>query len=205
MERLEDDCFEQFVCTGIHVRRCQRTKRPARTRVVVVDTELAVVVVKSRQLKRRPNLIGIGRQYVPSVSNLNASLAKTYATLRDAFIWPNMCPPTQIANKKKKSSMVWLSGPLHLPAPDQRCSSVTIDFIEPLPKDCGCNCMTLTDQLGLDIHIIPTACSLTAEKLTTLFFQNWYCENGLPLEIVLDRGKLFLSCFWKALHKLSSI
>lgn len=62
MERLENDRFEQFVCAGVHVRGCQRTKRPASTRVVVVDTELAVVVVRSRQLKRRPNLVGIGRQ-----------------------------------------------------------------------------------------------------------------------------------------------
>lgn len=55
MERLEDDRFEQFVCAGVHVRGCRRIKRPAGTRVVVVDTELAVVVVRSRQLKRRPN------------------------------------------------------------------------------------------------------------------------------------------------------
>ena len=55
MERLENDRFEQFVCAGVHVRGCQRTKRLAGTRVVVVDTELAVVVVRSRQLKRRPN------------------------------------------------------------------------------------------------------------------------------------------------------
>lgn len=67
MESLEDDRFDQFVCAGVHVRGCQRTIRPASTRVVVVDTELAVVVVRSRQLKRRPNLIGIGRQAFPSV------------------------------------------------------------------------------------------------------------------------------------------
>ena len=67
MERLENDRFEQFVCAGVHVRGCQRTKRPASTGVVVVDTELAVVVVRSRQLKRRPNFIGIGRHTVPSV------------------------------------------------------------------------------------------------------------------------------------------
>jgi len=38
-----------------------------------------------------------------------------------------------------------------------------------------------------------------------LFFTHWYCENGLPLEIVSDRDKLFLSRFWKELHKLTGI
>jgi hypothetical protein len=46
---------------------------------------------------------------------------------------------------------------------------------------------------------------LTAEKLADLFFKEWYCENGLPLEIVSDRDKLFVSQFWTALHKLTGI
>ena len=69
MERLENDRFEQFVCTGVHVRGCRRTNRPASTRVVVVDTELTVVVVRSRQLKRRPNLIGISRLTAPQITS----------------------------------------------------------------------------------------------------------------------------------------
>ena len=47
--------------------------------------------------------------------------------------------------------------------------------------------------------------TLTAEQLARLFFKEWYCENGLPLEIVSDRDKLFVSRFWKALHKLTGI
>lgn len=35
---------------------------------------------------------------------------------------------------------------------------------------------------------------------------NWlHCENGLPTEIISDRGKLFLSKFWRALHKLTNV
>ena len=47
--------------------------------------------------------------------------------------------------------------------------------------------------------------SLTAEELAKIFFNHWYCENGLPLEIVSDRDKLFVSRFWKALHQLTNI
>ena len=43
---------------------------------------------------------------------------------------------------------------------------------------------------------------MTAEEIALLFFNNWYCENGLPLDIISDRDKLFVSRFWKALHVL---
>lgn len=38
-----------------------------------------------------------------------------------------------------------------------------------------------------------------------VFFDEWYCENGLPLEIVSDHEKLFISKFWDALHKLMGV
>jgi hypothetical protein len=41
--------------------------------------------------------------------------------------------------------------------------------------------------------------------MACLFFDHWYCENGLPLDIVSDRDKLFMSRFWKALHKLTGV
>ena len=93
-----------------------------------------------------------------------------------------------------------------MPVPDKRCDSVAIDFIGPLPLDEGFDCiLTITDRLGSDIRLIPTTCTLTAEKLADLFFKEWYCENGLPLEIVSDRDRLFVSQFWTALHKLTGI
>jgi hypothetical protein len=38
-----------------------------------------------------------------------------------------------------------------------------------------------------------------------VFFDQWYCENGLPLEIVSDRDKLFMSKFWQVLHGLTGV
>ena len=37
------------------------------------------------------------------------------------------------------------------------------------------------------------------------FFDKWYCENGLPPEILSDHDKLFMSRFWMALHKLTGV
>ena len=37
------------------------------------------------------------------------------------------------------------------------------------------------------------------------FFNHWYCENGLPKDIISDRDKLFVSKFWASLHKLTGV
>ena len=80
------------------------------------------------------------------------------------------------------------------------------NFIRPLPEDEGKNfIITFTDRLGSDIQLVTSRTDITAEKLVYLFFDNWYCENGLPTEIISDWDKLFTSRFWKALHKLSGV
>ena len=167
------------------------------------------------------------RLVIPNVKHVHESLfrlahdsmghfghEKCLPSLINSFYWPNMrrdlehayipaCADCQ-RNKSKTSKPI---GPLHpLPIPDARCDSVAIDFIGPLPLDNGFDTIvTFTDRLGSDIQIIPTVSSLTAEKLAELFFEKWYCENGLPLEIVSDRDKLFMSTFWKSLHSLTGI
>ena len=45
----------------------------------------------------------------------------------------------------------------------------------------------------------------TAKDTTLLVFNHWYCKNGLPLDFISDRDKLFMSCFWKALFQLSGV
>ena len=79
-------------------------------------------------------------------------------------------------------------GPLHpLPIPEHHSDSIAIDFIGPLPLDDGFNCIvTITDHLGADIHIAPTHSDITAERFTAQLFNLWYCENGLPLDIISD-------------------
>jgi hypothetical protein len=63
----------------------------------------------------------------------------------------------------------------------------------------------MTDRLNSDVRIIPTHTDITAEDLAVLFFDNWYCDNGLPLDIVSDRDKLFISKFWKAFCTLTGV
>ena len=46
---------------------------------------------------------------------------------------------------------------------------------------------------------------ISAEEFALQFFTHWYCENGLPSQIVSDRDKLFVSKFWRALHLLTGV
>jgi len=139
---------------------------------------------------------------------------KSYATLRDAYYWPNMRRDLEQAYissceecQCNKSRTTKAPGPLHpLPVLDDRGSSIAMNFVGPLRPDSGCDCiLTITDRLGADIRIVPTQMDISAEDLAVLFFDHWFCENGLPLEIVSDRDKLFILCFWKALTALCRI
>lgn len=139
---------------------------------------------------------------------------KTYAALRSSYYWPNMRRdlvesyiPSCVECMRNKSGTTSIAGPLHpLPIPDARGDSVAVDFIGPLPMDEGFNMIiSMTDRLNADLRILPCKDTITAEQFALLFFDNWYCENGLPLDIVSDRDKLFLSRFWKTLHKLTGV
>ena len=139
---------------------------------------------------------------------------KSYAALRDSYYWPNMRTdleksyiPSCKACQRNKSRTTKAPGPLHpLPVPDERANSVALDFIGPLPTDSGFDCiLSMTDRLGSDVRIIPTTMKATAEDTALLVFNHWYCENGLPLDFVSDRDKLFMSRFWKALFQLSGV
>jgi hypothetical protein len=108
---------------------------------------------------------------------------------------------------RNKSSTSKPAEPLHpLPIPDDYGDSICMDSIGPLPVDNGFDCiLTITDRLHSDVRIIPTTTTLSAEDCAIFFFENWYCKNGLPLEIISNRSKLFISKFWKQLMLMTGI
>lgn len=115
--------------------------------------------------------------------------------------------PGCIDCQMNKSRTTKPAGPLHpLSIPDECGDSVTINFIGPLPVNEGFDMIcSMSDCLGSDIQLVPTISTLTVNGMALLFFNQWYCENGLPLTIICDHDKLFMSQFWKALHKLIGV
>ena len=139
---------------------------------------------------------------------------KTYGSLHDSFYWPNMRKELESAyvpgciecqhNKSTTSKPIGLLHPL--PVPDTCRDSVAIDFIGLLPHNEGYDMtVTFTNCLGADVQVLPCTTTTTAKELAHIFFDNWYCDNGLPLDIISDRDKLFVSKFWKALHILTGM
>ena len=63
----------------------------------------------------------------------------------------------------------------------------------------------VTDRLTGYVKVEPTLQTATAKDIAELFHRTWFRQFGLPHSIVSDRDKLFLSHFWKELHRLLGI
>ena len=139
---------------------------------------------------------------------------KYYDNIHDLYFWLNMCKDLEEEYipgcpdwQRNKLNITKPVGPLHpLHVLDGWCEYITMDSIRALPEDEGVDyILTIMDHLGLDVQIIPTRTDITAEELAVVFIGNWYCKNGLPLEIISDRNKLFVAKFWKVLHNFMGV
>ena len=65
--------------------------------------------------------------------------------------------------------------------------------------------LVITDRLTNYVRIEPTYSTATAPDIALLVYNTWFRQFGLPQRIVSDRDKLFMSQFWKTLHKLLGI
>jgi hypothetical protein len=99
------------------------------------------------------------------------------------------------------------TGPLHpLPVPDQHFDIVALDFIGPLPEEDGKDTiLTMTDILGANFWLAGAHSKYTAAEVAVVLFDEWYCENGLMLQLISDHDALFTSDLWTALHKLTGV
>ena len=76
----------------------------------------------------------------------------------------------------------------------------------PLLKEGGFDELaTFTDRLSTDVRLAAVKSTMNADQFAVVFFNTWYCENGLPESLVSDHDKLLTSHFWKALAKLMGV
>ena len=131
---------------------------------------------------------------------------KTLELLQREYYWPNMHNTIRryVASchtcRRAKTSRETYNGLLKpLPVPDRRWKDISVDFVVDLPTSKGCtNIMVVVDRLSKMRHLI--ACpDMSAPAVAQLFLDHVWKLHGLPETIISDRGRQFVSAFWKEL------
>ncbi|GMI93716.1 hypothetical protein HRI_003040900 [Hibiscus trionum] len=103
-------------------------------------------------------------------------------------------------NKGELSLPGGLLQPLVVPIPSTIWSSISMDFIEGLPQSKKRDCIfVVVDRLTKYAHFVALAHSFTAKSIAQVFLENIFKLYGLPVDIVCDRDRIFMSTFWKEL------
>ena len=85
-----------------------------------------------------------------------------------------------------------------LPVPQRRWRDVSVDFIGPLPKSEGYDCiMVVSCRLSKARHFIPCPTNIDAVGTTNMFYKHIWKHHGFPESVVSDRGPQFVAEFWR--------
>ena len=84
-----------------------------------------------------------------------------------------------------------------LAIPKQAWESVSLDFVEGLPRSKGKDCILIVvDRFMKFAHFISLSHSYTAQEVARVFFDQVVKLHGTPKTIVFDRDKIFTSLLW---------
>ncbi|KAN0023193.1 hypothetical protein ACTFIU_011356 [Dictyostelium citrinum] len=93
-----------------------------------------------------------------------------------------------------------------LPIPAQPWDDIAMDFMNlPITDNGFDSVLVVIDRLSKMVRIIPTRRDINAATAAKLFWDNVVCQFGLPLSIVSDRDKLFMSDLWKELMNAQGV
>jgi hypothetical protein len=87
-----------------------------------------------------------------------------------------------------------------LPIPSGIWRELTMDFVEGLSLSSGANVITVVvDCLTKYAHLVPLKHPFTASSVAQAFLDSVVKLHGVPLSIVSNRDKIFISRLWKEL------
>jgi ribosomal protein L21E len=91
-----------------------------------------------------------------------------------------------------------------LPVPVEAWSTISLDFVEGLPKSGAYNCiLVVIDKFTKYGHFIPLSHPYTALTVAQKFVDTIYRLHGLPNMIISDRDPIFTSKIWQELFRLT--
>jgi transposase InsO family protein len=107
--------------------------------------------------------------------------------------------------QQAKPEHIKLSGLLQpLPVPTQAWQSVSMDFIEGLPKSNSYDVLLVViDRFIKYAHFIPLSHPYSALQVAQAYMNHVYWLHGLPQSIISDRDRVFTARLWQELFKLS--
>ena len=93
-----------------------------------------------------------------------------------------------------------------LPVPEQPWNSISMDFIEKLPRSSGYTAiLVVVDRLTKQAIFIPTHDTITSAELAKLFVLHVFSKHGVPSHVTSDRGSKFVLHFFRSLGKVLDI
>lgn len=143
----------------------------------------------------------------------HSRIEATYARVKKLFAWHNLKNSVHDFIKQctiyqqARAERVAYPGLLEpLPIPDGAWQTVSLDFIEGLPKSTSYNyILVVVDKFSKYAHFIPLAHPFIAFQVALAYLQHVYKLHGLPKAMISDRDKVFTSNVWKELFKLLKV
>lgn len=164
------------------------------------------VWIGNNVLDQRHILQAMHRSALGGHSGINA----IYHKIKSLFAWPHLkSTATEYVQacqvcQQAKSEHVKLPGLLQpLLVPEQAWSSISMDFIEGLPKSGSFDAiLVVIDCFTKYSPFIPLSHPYTTLQDAQLYLNQVYKLPGLPSSIVSNRDRIFTSRIWQELFRL---
>lgn len=139
----------------------------------------------------------------------HSGVKATYQRIKRVFCWPHLkqmvhkfvseCPVCQLVKVEHTHSAGLLQP---LPIPGIPWSSISLDFIEALPKSNGKEViLVVVDRLTKYAHFMAVAHPYSVEQVVALIMDNIVKLHGPPREIISDRDRIFTSTLYQQIFK----
>src|SRR6266481_4587786 len=122
--------------------------------------------------------------------------SKTLYQVHLNYYWPRLL--TYIKNYCKSCTTCSHAKPVHyrpygllkqLPIPERPWNSISMDFIEKLPKSSGyTSILVVVDHLSKQSLFIPTYNTITSQQLAQLFIPHVLSKHGVPSHVTSNCG-----------------